>query len=101
MDMSVLSPEERVKAIFDNIDLLWAISQHHHFYLQKSFVDAKTFKELKIVPIDNVNDWLGIEKKDNTSTNTITVDMLTKQNKKTIMDIYNEDYEFFNLPRKL
>ena len=96
LDMMQLTPQERVNAIFDNLDCLWAISQHHHFYPQHKFVDTKSFKELRIIPIRDVNSWLGKNKKDNKTTKTITLDMLTNEHINMVLDMYKEDYDFFH-----
>jgi len=94
-DMMSFSPKERVDIIFENLDCLWAISQHHHFYLQKDFIDTTYFHELRVIPINEVNKWLGIKKYDNKSTNTITMDMLSEEQKNKVRELYVEDYNFF------
>lgn len=96
-DMLSMTPQERVDAIFDNLDCLWAISQHHHFYPQTRYIDTKAFKEIRVIPIQNVNNWLQKKKHDNKTTKTITMDMLKPEHIDTIRDLYKEDYDFFHI----
>lgn len=99
-DLLSLDPVQRVATVFENLDQLWRISQRHHFYEQTKYIATDYFDEYTMVPLSEASKILHIPKT-HESIKIINISCLTKDHINLIHDIYKNDYEFFNLRKKL